>query len=183
MKHLALHFLFQLCNDTVNKSDWEYKFSEYYLLIFKTSYILQNFCFETYQWLRICKGHQMSFRKQKEFFYVIYTIHFFDYLASIWQMYTYFLLFNTYISLKMVQHVLNLIWGSSSGTSVLNYTSPSSKVHVRLHTLKCCLCRLGYYVSGCMFACGWTVPTIHKQTYNLIYSNQDDKDNILKCIT
>jgi hypothetical protein len=51
----------------------------------------------------------------------------------------YFLLFNT---LKMVQHVSNLILGSSSGTSVLNYTSPSSKVHVRLYTLKCCLCCL-----------------------------------------
>jgi hypothetical protein len=49
----------------------------------------------------------------------------------------YFILFNTYISLKMVQHVSNLIWGSSSGTSPLNYTSPSSKVHVRLYTIYC----------------------------------------------
>ena len=54
----------------------------------------------------------------------------------------YYLLFNTYISLKTVQHVSNLIWGSSSGTSVLNYSSPSSKVHVRLYTIKCCICCL-----------------------------------------
>ena len=30
----------------------------------------------------------------------------------------------------MVQHVSNLIRGSSSGTSLLNYTSPSSKEKV-----------------------------------------------------
>jgi hypothetical protein len=28
-----------------------------------------------------------------------------------------------------------------------------------------------------------TVSTIHKRTYNLICSNQDNKDNTLKCIT
>jgi hypothetical protein len=52
-------------------------------------------------------------------------------------MYTFISYYSIHISLKMVQHVSNLIWGSSSGTSALNFTSLSSKVHVRLYTLKC----------------------------------------------
>ena len=48
----------------------------------------------------------------------------------------YFLLFKTCILLKMIQHLSNLIWGSSSGTSVLNYTSLSSKVRVNLWNIQ-----------------------------------------------
>jgi hypothetical protein len=77
-------------------------------------------------------------------FFIPYIFWWFRFYAT--NVHFYFLLFNTYISLKMVQLISNLIWGSSTGISVLNYTSPSAKEHVLLYPLKCCLCCLVFTI-------------------------------------